>query len=205
MRRNKWVHDGLFITPDTVLEETTKFLNEFKEVHERPTNIRNAVSIIPEIRWAAPPEGWCKANWDVSIDKAQGRMGIRIAVRDDRGRVIAASSKMRQGSFEPATGEALPSFHAISLCKELGIQHIWLEGDAKIIVDALNSNRCTWSRYDYIVEDTRSILQTFPRWKCGFVHREAKEATHHLTKAANTNVSDRIWRDQTPDCISELS
>jgi hypothetical protein len=50
MRRNKWVHDGLFINPDTVLKEMTKFLNAFKEVREKPTNTRNVVSITPEIQ-----------------------------------------------------------------------------------------------------------------------------------------------------------
>jgi hypothetical protein len=97
-------------------------------------------------------------------------MGIKIVVCDDRGRVTAAASKRRHGSFEPTIGEALASFHAASFCKDLGIQQLWLEGDAKIIVDVLNSNGSTWSRYGHIVEDTRSILQTFPRWRCCFVH-----------------------------------
>jgi hypothetical protein len=91
-----------------------------------------------------------------------GQLGIGVVVRDDKGLVIAAASKVRQGLFEPIMGEAIASYEATSICKEMGIPKVWLEGDAKIIVDALNSNECILSRYGHLVEDTRSILQSFP-------------------------------------------
>lgn len=111
-------------------------------------------------------------------------------MREERGKVIPTMSKTRIGLFEPAIGEALASFHAANLCRDLGIQQVWLEGDAKIIVDALNLNTSTWSRFGHIVEDTRCMLNTIPKCRCGFVHREANEATHRLAKAVSTNVSD---------------
>jgi hypothetical protein len=86
----------------------------------------------------------------------------------------------------------------------MGILKVWLEGDTKIIVDTLNSDASILSRYGHLVEDTRCILQSFPSWSCGFVHREANEAAHRLAKAANINISDRMWRNQTPDCISDI-
>jgi hypothetical protein len=46
------------------------------------------------------------------------------------------------------------------------------------------------------------MLADFTWWKCNFVRREANEAAHRLAKAAITDVSDRIWRDTTPNCIS---
>lgn len=70
-------------------------------------------------------------------------MEIRVVVREERGKVIAAISKTIVGLFEPTSGEALVSYHAVSLCRELGIQQACLKGDAKIIVDALNSNSST--------------------------------------------------------------
>lgn len=119
-------------------------------------------------------------------------MGIRVVVQEDRGRVIATLSKTRLGLFEPTTREALASFHAACLRRNLGIQHLFLEGDVKLVVDALNSNTSTWSRFGHIVKDTRRILHTFLRWRCGFVHHEANDAIHRLAKATITNISDRI-------------
>jgi hypothetical protein len=112
-------------------------------------------------------------------------MGIGVVVRDEKGTVIVAASKMRQGLFEPVTGEAYASFHAASICREMGIRKVWLEGNAKIIV-------------------TRCILQAFPSWKCGFVHLEANEVAHRLAKVANVHISDKMWRDHTPYCISNI-
>jgi ribonuclease HI len=65
-------------------------------------------------------------------------MEIGVVVKDEKGRVIAAMSKTQLGSFEPTTGEALASFHAMSLCRDLGIQQLFLEGDVKLVVDACN-------------------------------------------------------------------
>jgi hypothetical protein len=36
-------------------------------------------------------------------------MGIGVVVRDEKGSMIVASSKSRQGTFEPVTGEAIAS------------------------------------------------------------------------------------------------
>jgi hypothetical protein len=204
MRRNKWVHDGIFIDPNTLLRETVKFMEEFKEVNKAQPSEANAENNNGVSKWKAPPPGWCKANWDASIDKNRGQLGIGVVVRDDKGLVIAAASKVRQGLFEPVMGEAIASYEAARICKELSIPKGWLEGDAKIIVDALNSDERILSRYGHLVEDTRSILQSFPSWKCDFVHREANEAAHRLAKAATTYISDRMWWNYTPDCISDI-
>ena len=46
---------------------------------------------------------------------------------------------MRNGRTDPTAGEALTSLYAVKMCKELGGQAIILEGDAKNVVDMINS------------------------------------------------------------------
>jgi ribonuclease HI len=101
-------------------------------------------------------------------------------------------SKTRLENLEPTTGEAFAAFNATCLCRDLKLQHIMMEGDAKLIVDAVNSNSSTWSRFGHIINDTRQILDDFIRWKCNHVRREANGAAHRLAKTATTDVSDRI-------------
>jgi ribonuclease HI len=79
-----------------------------------------------------------------------------------------------------------------------------LEGDAKQIVEGINSHMNTWSRFGHLIDDTRRILADFTRWKCNFVRREANEAAHRLAKAAITDVGDRMWSVTTPNCISDI-
>jgi hypothetical protein len=157
-----------------------------------------------EKKCEAPPHGWYKVNWDVAIDKVHKRVGVGVTIREKNGQVVAAMSKTRRGILEPTSGEAFAAYQAACLCKDLGLQYICLEGDAKQVVDAVNSPTSSWSRYGHLIDDIRRTLQALTRWKCNFVHREANEAAHWLTKAATTDVSDRIWRDITPNYISDI-
>jgi ribonuclease HI len=202
-RRNTWVHEGVFVNPNVIIRRTMEQTEAYNKAHER---ILGENEIIPEceIKWMAPTQGWYKANWDVAIDKSQGRVGIGVIIRDEKGQTIAAMSKTRLENLEPTTGEAFAAFNAACLCRDLELQHIMMEGDAKLIVDAVNSNTTTWSRFGHIIDDTRRILDGFIRWKCNHVRREANEAAHRLAKAATMDVSDRIWRDTTPNCISDI-
>ena len=148
------------------------------------------------VRWLAPSQGRYRANWDMAIDKAHGKVGIGVMIRDEKGRAVAIMSKTRIGTLEPTAGEALAAYHAVCLCRELGLQNIYLEGDAKQIVEAINSSMGTWSRFGHLVDDTRHILASFSCWKCDFIHREANEVVYRLAKAATININDRMWRNQ---------
>jgi hypothetical protein len=68
----------------------------------------------------------------------------------------------------------------------LGIQQVWLEGDAKIIVDALNSNTNKWSRFGHILDDTRCMMLSFQDGNALLLNREANEAAHRLAKEASS-------------------
>jgi ribonuclease HI len=55
---------------------------------------------------------------------------------------------------------------AIQQCKELGLTHVHLEGDAKIVIDAVNcaaidSDR---SRTEHAVEDIKVKVQDFSQY-----------------------------------------
>jgi hypothetical protein len=85
MRRNKWVHEGLFFqNPNILIQETVKYMKEFEEANEKVFPGSNVNNNAPTIKWTAPPIGWYKANWDVALDKVQGRMGIGVVVREER-------------------------------------------------------------------------------------------------------------------------
>ena len=101
-------------------------------------------------------------------------MGIGVIIRAELGGVVAAWSKLCLGLLEPMMGEAISLFHDVIF-----------EGDAKQVVDAINLTMSIWSRFGHLIEDTRQILQL-------------------LSKQPISNVSDRIWRDQIPNCISDI-
>lgn len=160
-RRNKWIHEGIFIHPNAVIRKTEELAEEFKKAHDLNLNRRTAENSEREKKWLAPSQGWYKINWDVALDKLHERVGVGVVIREEHGQVIAAMSKTRLGLLEPTTGEAFAAYQAVCFGRELGLQNICLEGDAKQIAEAVNSLTSTWSRFRHLIDDTRRILQSF--------------------------------------------
>jgi glycerol dehydrogenase-like iron-containing ADH family enzyme len=93
-----------------------------------------------EIKWTPPHMDWCKANWDVALQKNAKLVGIGVIVQDHNGRMVAARSFTKRGVLEQKIRETIASFHAAQLCKELGLQDVILEGDARSVAEAINGN-----------------------------------------------------------------
>jgi hypothetical protein len=83
LRRNGLIHAGSFTHPNAIIQKAKAAMEEY-------TQARQSVAVQREVgmeqiaeSWKAPPTGWNKANWDVAIDRANGRVGIGVVVRDD--------------------------------------------------------------------------------------------------------------------------
>jgi hypothetical protein len=56
----------------------------------------------------------------------------------------------------------------------MGFQRIIMEGDALVIVKALNSDGDCPENFASLIEDTRLLLNCFSSWRVNFVRRECK-------------------------------
>ena len=81
-----------------------------------------------------------------------------IIIRNERCEAVEATSKSIMGPLEPTTGEAIDLVHAAAMCRDGGIKNIILEGDAKQMMDELNSNGSKWCKFGKLIDDTRYIL-----------------------------------------------
>jgi ribonuclease HI len=86
-------------------------------------------------------------NWDISIDSIRRCMGVRIIVRDRRGRVRAAQCKQMKMMPDPTTGESMGVLLAAEFTHARGFQDITVEGDAMNVVNAISGKDMTWSPY----------------------------------------------------------
>ena len=65
------------------------------------------------------------------------------------------------GLLDPTAAEALAAFQAVQLCKDLVLTHIILEGDAKLVVDAVKVSTHNWCRFGQMIDDIRTVLHSF--------------------------------------------
>jgi hypothetical protein len=105
LRQNGWIYEKVFTSPNDLVNMTYSYALEYKRANEQSNLLHNGNRNEQGGKWEAPTNGWYKANWDVALDSSSGRMGIGVIIRDDKGGVIAAMSKTREGLLEPTMGK----------------------------------------------------------------------------------------------------
>ena len=156
------------------------------------------------MKWCPPPAGFYKANWDAATSGDQNRTGVGVLIRDERGLVIAVLSKTIFAKLDPQIAKATAPLQAVELCRDIGVQDIFLEGDALTIVKAIASRTPTWYSFGQIVDDIRVVLGSRISWQVGHIKRGANGAVHELAKEAIRRDNDNIWMEEYPHCISQI-
>ncbi|XP_059436346.1 uncharacterized protein LOC132169309 [Corylus avellana] len=113
-RRNCLVHGGDFQAPAVVMRQARDQVENFamaeNEIHheEGPPDI-----LIRNTKWGKPPDqDSVKVNWDASISKDLGMMGVGVILRNHDGEVIASFCTSKPRYLEPGSAEPVGAWHA---------------------------------------------------------------------------------------------
>ncbi|XP_059451219.1 uncharacterized protein LOC132182025 [Corylus avellana] len=147
--------------------------------------------------------GWAKANCDAAIARQHERIGLRVVVRDSWGNMLAAKCVTQDGCLALAVAEAMAFLVAIRLCHGLGLPQVHFEGDAKAVIESVNSGEKDSSWMGHIIEDIKLELRVFQRWQFTFTRREGNHVAHVLAKYAVARAHESCWKDIPPDCIRD--
>ncbi|XP_041009312.1 uncharacterized protein LOC121253353 [Juglans microcarpa x Juglans regia] len=110
----------------------------------------NAKSVM---RWEKP-EGRCmKVNWDASLNLKERIMGAGIIVRDENGEALVAIYDQNANVDSPLVAECFAVRMAIELCNELNIHNVVFEGDARIVIEAVQSFEEESSVFGTLIDD----------------------------------------------------
>lgn len=88
--------------------------------------------------------------------------------------------------------------------KDLGFQNIILEGDTLDIVQILQKEYQSWSRYGNLIEDLKTLLNSLMSWRVHHVKREANTAVHRLANVALQQASKQICIVEYPTIIHDI-
>ncbi|XP_041027956.1 uncharacterized protein LOC121267920 [Juglans microcarpa x Juglans regia] len=206
-RRNAFIFQNHFSQPGSVTARAQSELSLFREYNTANKNraegsMRNRLTAT----WKPPNQPFVKVNFDAAFDKTNGRAGMGIMIRDHASNLQASltASRDNTNSVFQAEGEAL--YRAMDLCLELGPYHVIFEGDAKEVIDAVNSKKKkdnTW--LGQLTEDLQQFLVRNPTWQLNFVHRPANKVAHTAAKLAISNVSDCFWVDDGPPEVKSMA
>jgi ribonuclease HI len=201
LRRNEYIHGSMLSHPKLIVEQTNRAILEFHMAHERDTQLSHGVR--HPTCWTAPRMEWIKANWDAAVAKKMGHVGIGVVLRDSLGHMIRAESAMFVGGLDLAVAEAKAVLHAIHVCRAMGLSKVHFEGDAKIVVDSVNSGMMDTGWMGHLIADIKLEIQAFDEWQLSFIGREGNKVAHLLANYAVKNGGNSVWNSIPPDCIRE--
>jgi ribonuclease HI len=114
-----------------------------------------------------------KGNRDIALESKQKRMGIGVVIRGDQGRVTAALCQPVEILPDSVIGKAMGALGAVEFCRDLELKDIILEGDSKMVVDAIIKKGPSQSTYGHIMENILEVLKVFKSCAAGLVKRTA--------------------------------
>ena len=94
------------------------------------------------ILWFPPVGNMSKVNFDGAVSRPQQAAGYIVIIGDSEGRTVGALSLWIPLPQTVEEVEVLACCWAIIFAAEIGIPELIVEGDAKITIDMLHSERC---------------------------------------------------------------
>ena len=154
----------------------------------------------PDVGWVAPPPEYYKINVDGATAGERGMSCVGVVIRDSRGLVIAAGSKVLNGAFATDVTEALAVEEGIRLAKELELLQVIIESDSVVVVEAISTSNCN-GELGPIIQGSLELLRSFKSWKVRHLKREYNKAAHVLAQAAKATRISQQWRGLEPPMI----
>ena len=80
LRRDEVIHGGPFLHPNVIIQQTLRAMEDRQALadnHKMEHSI-SATNIV--VTWKDPPLDFLKANWDASVDKQRGKIGIGVVI-----------------------------------------------------------------------------------------------------------------------------
>jgi hypothetical protein len=169
--RNLLIHEGTVFSAGQAFFQVSRTLNFHVDAWKS--------CILPSL-WAPPAVGWFKANFDVAVTHS---FAVAAAVlSDDSGNIIAAASQ-KLVSRDVLQGEAAAALLAVRLAVFSGCEQLLLEGDALLIVLAINNPSLfsSWC-FAHCISDISLVLSSLHSWLASKVSRCANFRAHALAK-----------------------
>jgi hypothetical protein len=175
--RNILIHDKVQPIPSKVFFELSRNFNSHLKAWKDAT--------IPSL-WTVPAAGWIKGNFDVAV---RGSFAMAAVVLSDEKGTIVAAATQRLNCTDAFQGEALAALLASNLAASFGCNCFSLEGDALLMILAINSPSLfpSWS-FSNCISDINVVLASFQSWSALTVSRSANFRAHALAKWAASHL-----------------
>lgn len=140
--RNEYIFQSIPIHPTFLPVKTKLAIFEWNTAHLFPLTA-NLLGL-PSAPWIAPPQGFCKLNFDGVVNVANQTAGVGGIIRDHHGEMVAAYTGAIAVTH-PRHDELQSLMHGIIVCNSKSPKNIIMEGDCLGLVENLrNLDNIKW-------------------------------------------------------------
>lgn len=114
-------------------------------------------------------------NVDGAIFEGQHSIGVGMVLRDVKGDVIMIATRKEYEVNDPIEIELLAVFRGLQICMHMGITNLIVESDSLLMVQAIQSGKCSLSLLGNLSKESIGLMQCFVLFH--LVHRKVGECS----------------------------
>ncbi|KAF5478189.1 hypothetical protein F2P56_004771 [Juglans regia] len=162
----------------------------------------NNISKVKELCcWKPPAVGSLKLNVDGAMFFDRHKAGIGAVLRDDKGDVVLAASKIEYEVNELEDIELLAMFGGIQICANMGIRRLILESARLLMVNEVNASEASFSLLGNLVREVKMLKALFEVCLVQHVDRAGNEVAHKLVRNAWNVENLDMWWENLPEFV----
>ena len=166
------------VADSKAVEKCRQCVAEFFVVGMR-TKLNISKTLIP-VAWRKPPVGWAKLNTDGSTLRYPGKAGEGGLIRDHNGDWVTGFSRSL-GCTNSFLAELWALRDGLTLAKDLNLNNLIIELDAKSVVQLMNNNSINMLM-DPLLIDYKTLLKAIPNKRIEHTYREANQCADAIAR-----------------------
>ena len=149
--------------------------------------------------WRKPEAGRLKLNFDGSSKLASRRASIGGVYRDHEGAFVLGYAE-RIGTATSSVAELAALRRGLELAVANGWRRVWIEGDARAVVDAVRRRARVRAEEDRrLCGEIADLLPLLDDTTISHVRRAGNRVAHGFAQLGHGEARPRVWRGVPPD------
>lgn len=160
--------------------------------------VRNFYKEPIPVAWEKPKAGWTKLNFDGSLRGKTGKASIGGVFRNHNAEFLLGYAESI-GKTTSTMAELVALRRGLELISDNRWRDVWLEGDAKALVDIIMKGRPVRSaEARRHIDDINAIVKELDNWMFTHIYREGNRAADKLAQMGHYLETPHVWRDMPP-------
>ncbi|EEF37721.1 nuclease, putative [Ricinus communis] len=153
------------------------------------------------VAWEKPQVGWTKLNFDGSCKGREGKGSIGGVFRNHKAEFLLGYAESI-GRSTSTIAELAALRRGLELVLENGWSNVWLEGDAKTLLEIIVKRRkVRCAQMQRHVSDINLIIPELDNCIVSHVYREGNRAADKLAQIGHQLQKPKIWWHIPPDDV----